>query len=110
MSYSKYNVKKMAEALQSGATMMAVHCESCSAPLFKHRDGRIECVNCGKLYRFTKGGKGVEELPPMESGREDAMSLLREIEKQLMNVKDEHRMNSVINTLRKLRDELSGTG
>lgn len=110
MSYNKYNVRKMAEALQRGATMMAVHCESCGAPLFKHKDGRIECVNCGRLYRFTKGGESVEELPLMEYGREEAVSLLREIETQLMNIKDENRMTSVINSLRKLRDELSGTG
>jgi uncharacterized Zn finger protein (UPF0148 family) len=110
MSYNKYNVKKMAEALQRGATMMAVHCEACGAPLFKHRDGRIECVNCGRLYRFTQGGGNVESLPPLEHGREEAVSLLRDIEKNLMNIKDENMMDSVINALRKLRDEISGTG
>lgn len=110
MSYNKFNVKKMAEALQRGDVMMAVHCESCGAPLFKHKNGRIECVNCGRLYRFTPGGENVEELPPLEYGREEAVSLLRDVEKHLLNVKDEHRMNSVIEALRKLRDELAGTG
>lgn len=110
MSYGKFDVKKMAEALQKGAVMMAVHCESCGAPLFRHKSGRIECVNCGRLYRLAPGTGNVEELPPLEYHREEAVLLLRDFEKLLLNTKDESKMRSIVEALKKLRDELAGTG
>lgn len=106
MSYGKFDVKKMAEALQKGSVMMAVHCESCGAPLFRHKNGRIECVNCGRLYRFAPGTGNVEELSPLEYRREEAISLLRDVEKLLLNTKDELKMRSILEALKKLRDEL----
>jgi uncharacterized Zn finger protein (UPF0148 family) len=110
MSYKKFDIKRMAEALQKGAVMMAVHCESCGAPLFRHKNGRIECVNCGRLYRFAPGTGSIEELSPLEYLREEAVSLLRDVEKLLLNTKDEPKMRSVAEALKKLRDELAGTG
>ncbi len=110
MAYEKFDVKRMAEALQKGAVMMAIHCEACGAPLFRHKTGRIECVNCGRLYRYAPGSGSVEELSKLEYNREEALSLLREIEKRLLKVEDELRMKSIVETLKKLRDELVGTG
>lgn len=40
------NVKKMAEALRAGATMLAEPCPNCSAPLFRFRSGEVRCVSC----------------------------------------------------------------
>lgn len=40
------NVKKMAEALRTGATMLAEACPNCSSPLFRFRSGEVRCVNC----------------------------------------------------------------
>lgn len=105
----KFDVRKMAEALQRGAVMMAVHCESCGAPLFRHKNGRIECVNCGKLYRFASDSGNVEELSKLEYGKEEALSLLREVERLLLKVEDEVKMGNIVEALKKLRDELAGT-
>ncbi len=110
MAYKKFDVRKMAEALQRGAVMMAIHCESCGAPLFRHKNGRIECVNCGKLYRFASGSDSVEGLPKPEYSREEALLLLREVEKRLLKVEDELKMKSIVEALKKLMDELAGTG
>jgi uncharacterized Zn finger protein (UPF0148 family) len=106
----KFDVKKMAEALQSGAVMMAAHCESCGAPLFRYRDGRVKCVNCGRLYKPARTGEGVEELSPLEYGREEAFSLLREVEKNILEIKDEHKLRSITDALRRILNELAGTG
>ncbi|MEM3390576.1 MAG: Sjogren's syndrome/scleroderma autoantigen 1 family protein [Nitrososphaeria archaeon] len=110
MAYKKYDVKRMAEALQKGAVMMAIHCEACGAPLFRYKTGRIECVNCGRLYRYAPGSGSVEELSKLEYNREEALSLLREIEKHLFTVEDELKIKSIVETLKKIRDELVGTG
>ncbi|MBO3832053.1 MAG: hypothetical protein FGF51_01505 [Candidatus Brockarchaeota archaeon] len=110
MAYKKFDVKRMAEALQKGAVMMAVHCEACGAPLFRYKTGRIECVNCGRLYRYASGSGSVEELSKLEYNREEALSLLREVEKHLFKVEDELKMKNIVEALKKIREELAGTG
>lgn len=110
MSHRKFDVEKMAEALQKGAVMMALHCESCGAPLFRQKSGRIECVNCDRLYRFVPDTGSVEELPSLEYCREEAMSLLKDVEKLLLNTRNELKMRSVVEVLKKIRDELAGMG
>ncbi|MBO3839659.1 MAG: Sjogren's syndrome/scleroderma autoantigen 1 family protein [Thermoproteota archaeon] len=106
----KFDVKKMAEALQSGAVMMAAHCGSCGAPLFRYRDGRVKCVNCGRLYKHTRTGEVLEELSSLEYGMEEAFSLLKEVEERLLEIKDEHKLRSIVDALKRILNELAETG
>ncbi|MCS7138930.1 MAG: autoantigen p27 domain-containing protein [Crenarchaeota archaeon] len=106
MSLKKFDVKKMAEALQSGAVMMADHCESCGAPLFRYRDGRVKCVNCNKLYKPSPLREGLEELSSLEYVMDEAISLLRNVEKHILEIKDEEKLKSVIEDLRKILSRL----
>ncbi|WXG43091.1 MAG: Sjogren's syndrome/scleroderma autoantigen 1 family protein [Promethearchaeati archaeon SRVP18_Atabeyarchaeia-1] len=39
-------IKKMAELLRSGATMLQDACPICNSPLFKQK-GKVFCANCG---------------------------------------------------------------
>lgn len=39
-------IKKMAELLRSGATMLQDTCPTCSSPLFRF-EGKVFCVKCG---------------------------------------------------------------
>jgi uncharacterized Zn finger protein (UPF0148 family) len=110
MSHKKFDVKKMAEALQSGAVMMAAHCESCGAPLFRYKDGKIKCVNCSRLYRFTTDKERLEEYSSLEYDIDEAVSLLGEIEKRLLNVRDERKLRSVVENLKRILDELAERG
>lgn len=109
MSFKRFDVKKMAEALQSGAVMMAAHCEACSAPLFRYRDGKVKCVNCDKLYKPSIEGKGFEELSSLEYGKEEAISILKEIEKRILDFNDERELRNIIESLRKVLEGLAGT-
>ncbi|MGQ9596835.1 MAG: Sjogren's syndrome/scleroderma autoantigen 1 family protein [Thermoproteota archaeon] len=109
MSYKRFDIKKMAEALQRGAVMMAIHCQSCGAPLFRYKSGRTECVNCGKLYRLVPDTGGIQELSPLEYYKEEAMSLLKDVEKLLLEVNDEVKIRGSVEALRKLREELART-
>ncbi|MEM3712537.1 MAG: Sjogren's syndrome/scleroderma autoantigen 1 family protein [Thermoproteota archaeon] len=110
MSFSRFDVKKMAEALQSGAVMMAAHCRSCGAPLFRYKDGKVKCVNCNKLYKPSSMQEGFEELSPIEYNRDEAISLLRNLEKHVLEIGDEKRLKNIIESLRRIIDELIGIG
>ena len=53
------SVKKMAELLRSGATMLAESCPQCGSPLFKVRDD-IYCVKCDRRIVYAKSDEEVE--------------------------------------------------
>ena len=43
-------VKKMADLLRSGATMLAEHCPKCGLPLFRLRSGEVVCPIHGRVF------------------------------------------------------------
>jgi UPF0148 protein len=45
-------IKKMAESLRAGATMLSDNCPVCNSPLFRLKD-KIFCVNCGRSPATT---------------------------------------------------------
>jgi UPF0148 protein len=47
-------IKRMADQLRSGATMLSETCPQCSSPLFKLPSGEIYCINCGKRVVIVK--------------------------------------------------------
>ncbi len=53
------NVKKMAEALKSGATMLEEACPQCSSPLFKMPSGEIYCLTCNRKVILVKSDEEV---------------------------------------------------
>lgn len=53
------SVKKMAELLRRGATMLADACPQCGSPLFKVRDD-IYCVRCDRRVVYADSDEEVE--------------------------------------------------
>ena len=49
MSKEDTGVKKAAELLRQGATMLDIACPKCHMPLFKLKNGDIVCPNHGKV-------------------------------------------------------------
>ncbi|MEL9929786.1 MAG: Sjogren's syndrome/scleroderma autoantigen 1 family protein [Sulfolobales archaeon] len=47
-------VRKMAELLRSGATMLAETCPICGSPLFRLKSGEIICPTHGRVYIVSK--------------------------------------------------------
>ncbi len=45
-----YTVKKMADLLRAGATLLAERCPVCGLPLFRLRSGEVICSTHGKVY------------------------------------------------------------
>ncbi|RLI04789.1 hypothetical protein DRO26_03930 [Candidatus Bathyarchaeota archaeon] len=48
------DVKKMAEALKMGATMLDEACPQCNSPLFKMPSGEVYCINCNQKIVLVK--------------------------------------------------------
>ena len=55
MMNSDENVKKIARFLENGGTMLANHCENCSAPLFRFK-GDIICPVCSGIEASAAKG------------------------------------------------------
>jgi len=49
-SISKETIRRMAELLKSGATMLSMVCPKCKSPLYRLKTGEIICPNCGIRY------------------------------------------------------------
>ncbi|UCH01731.1 MAG: hypothetical protein JSV20_07760 [Candidatus Bathyarchaeota archaeon] len=61
MDEKKRNLKRMADLLKSGATMLSDSCPECSSPLFKIR-GEIWCPTCNKQVLIVKEGESASNL------------------------------------------------
>ena len=42
------NIKKMADHLRSGSTMLNLACPVCNNPIFRNKDGNIYCPTCNR--------------------------------------------------------------
>lgn len=61
VSRDEESIKRMADLLKSGATMLFEHCPQCGSPLFKLQD-EVRCPKCDKRVIIVKTG---EEVPDM---------------------------------------------
>lgn len=59
---SKDSLRRMAELLKSGATMLSTVCPSCKTPLYKLKSGEVICPNCDKRYYVVPEGAREEEV------------------------------------------------
>ncbi len=50
MSSREQNVKKAADLLRQGATMLSDACPQCGMPLFRLKNGDVLCPTHGKIY------------------------------------------------------------
>lgn len=58
----KETVRKMAELMRSGATMLDKSCPLCGAPLFRLRSGEIICPNHGPVRIVKSESEAIEIL------------------------------------------------
>lgn len=48
------NIKKMADLLRGGATMLSDTCPDCKVPIFRLATGEMICPGCNRRVVFTK--------------------------------------------------------
>ncbi len=68
-------IRKMADLLRSGATMLAEHCPKCGLPLFRLRTGEIVCPVHGRVYVVRSES---------EAAKVTVQGVLEELEKTLI--------------------------
>jgi len=112
-------VKKMAELLKSGATMLSELCPECGNPLFKIKN-EIFCVKCNKPVVIVKATESeIKALAPMilAGVEQTILSKIQEINSMIKEEKDLNRMIqlgsvlsgwlSALEKVKKLRESFS---
>ena len=110
MSNNQESVKRMADLLKSGATMLFEHCPQCNSPLFKI-ENETWCPSCNKQVVTVKEGKNVEYAMAtfLEALEEKILSKIEDISQQISNEKDISKLTQLSNLISVLLDILSKT-
>lgn len=96
MSGDEESIKRMADLLKSGATMLFEHCPQCGSPLFKLQN-EIRCPKCDKRVVIVKSGEKIpdasrsELLSDVES---TVLYMLREVSERVRGEKDVSKLES----------------
>ena len=62
MVFIKEDIKKMAELLRSGNTMLNVACPVCNNPVFKNKKGKLFCPRCNREVVIVEENSPQSEL------------------------------------------------
>lgn len=95
------SVKKMADLLRRGATMLAESCPQCGSPLFKVADD-IYCVRCDRRIVYTDSEEEAETqavmtlLPKL---RESLIGKLKELNKLIDSETDIEALTKLANLM-----------
>jgi len=104
------DVKRMADMLRRGATMLSEQCPVCSSPLFKLQDETF-CVKCNRRVVMVKEGEEVSQMKderekPLVASttvsaliEETALAKLQEIVSQARGEKDTGRLQQLGSSL-----------
>ncbi len=85
-SEDKEYMQRMADALRSGAKMLAEHCPVCNSPLFEIK-GQLWCLKCNKRVIKVRGEEDVEEALTVITLSEAAKTLAAKIEEVTLLLK-----------------------
>jgi len=113
------NVKRMAEALSAGATMLAESCPNCSSPLFRLRSGEVRCVSCDTVIRPVVDERKPETISSgmaLQNLEKRVLELLSQYGKRLEAADGEEaekllgQVEVCLSVLGKIRDLVKGSG
>ncbi len=79
-------VKKMAELVKAGATLLAYSCPVCGTPLLRLKSGEVYCVRCGKRVFIVKSDleeRSVLTSAVLEELRDTITNLLSDLVRSL---------------------------
>jgi UPF0148 protein len=95
------DVKKMAELLKSGATMLSETCPECGTPLFR-RGKETFCAKCNKPVVIIQSSEDETRLKAetiLETSEQTLMAKIQEINLALKNESDPDRLVAYGNAL-----------
>ena len=106
------DVKRMADLLKSGATMLSDICPECGSPLFKIK-GEVFCAKCNKPVVYARATGPQATVSPshlLDSLEQTIIAKLNEANESLKSEKDPEKLGAYSNlvfgwlsTLEKLR-------
>ena len=112
-------IRKMADMLRAGATMLSEVCPQCGSPLFKLKSGEVVCPLHGRVY-LVKTEEEAEKATTyaiLEGLERDVVKILIDIQKSLPSIKDPEELEykarnliawlEVLERILRLRKELS---
>ena len=115
------DVKRMAELLKSGATMLSDVCPNCGSPLFKVK-GDTFCAKCNKPVVYARATGPQATVSPsmlLESVEQTVIGKISETNDLLKTEKDPEKLSvysnlvfgwlSMLEKLRSLKENLGGS-
>ena len=112
-------IRKMADMLRAGATMLSEVCPQCGSPLFKLKSGEVVCPLHGRVY-LVKTEEEAEKATTyaiLEGLERNVVKILIDIQKSLPSIKDPEELEykarnliawlEVLERILRLRKELS---
>lgn len=101
----KERMRRMADLLRQGATLLDKACPVCSTPLFQLPNGEIWCVNCNKRVVIVKEGEreGPVLKPLLWEELEDTLLIkLREMNTRMRTEDDPEELQRLISLISSL--------
>ena len=112
-------IRKMADMLRAGATMLSEVCPQCGSPLFKLKSGEVVCPLHGRVYlvKTEEEAEKVTTYAILEGLERNVVKILIDIQKSLPSIKDPEELEykarnliawlEVLERILRLRKELS---
>lgn len=91
------SVKRMAELLKSGATMLSENCPECNVPLFRLK-GEVSCPNCGRKVLLVKSDEevvGATSSMALSGLEETVMARISELDQRLKATVEPEQLRSL---------------
>ncbi|TFF97091.1 MAG: hypothetical protein EU547_05275 [Promethearchaeota archaeon] len=107
---SNKNVKKMAELLRSGNTMLNKSCPVCNTPIFRNQKGELFCPSCNrKVFIVDKDSQQLSREESASNRTSSTINKKKPNKNQLKNINDElvektsnilkNKINSLLNKM-----------
>lgn len=103
------DIKKMAELLRSGATMMAESCPDCKVPIFKLPGGEMTCPGCGRRVVFAESSEAERLAHDSETSDLEVLlqKKIKSIKERMEATDDPRELESLSSSLSSLLDSLA---
>jgi UPF0148 protein len=96
---SNKNVKKMAELLRSGNTMLNRSCPVCNTPIFRNKEGELFCPSCNRKVMIVDDDSKTKDMSSTKGEVSESAKESKD-KKELKKRKGEI-MDKTINTIEK---------
>ena len=105
MKPDKDTMRRASELLLAGATMLQLSCPQCSDPIYKLRDGTMQCATCNQQVFFERqlSDNQKKELREMDS---PVKKKIEQLSQQLEHEEDPDKIIKLAETIKKLKDIL----